>query len=77
MQQYIINMLDTSDAKALLKIIIATGYFNQVKKVKTDTNEKTPNKETIEVIEAVERGKVNKYKNAKAMFNHLKETINV
>ena len=51
MLQYIINVPDTSDAKALLRIIIATGYFNQVKKVNTNTNEKIPNKETIEAID--------------------------
>ena len=31
MQQYIFNVPETPEAKTLLNIIIATGYFNQVK----------------------------------------------
>ena len=47
MQQYFFDVPDTQDAKTLLNIIIATGYFNQVKKVSPDTNPKNINEGTI------------------------------
>ena len=34
MQRYIFDIPETPDAKLLLKLIISSGYFNQVKKIK-------------------------------------------
>ena len=36
MQQYIFNIPETQKAKTLLNIIIATGYFDEIKKIKND-----------------------------------------
>ena len=65
MQQYLFEIPETKEAKLLLNFILASGHFNKIK---------IPNKETIEVIEAVERGEVNEYKNANDLITQLEKT---
>ena len=49
MQQYIFDVPNTQEAKTLLNIIIATGYFKQVKMVNTNNKSKIPNKKNINI----------------------------
>ena len=67
MRQYTFEIPETKEANLLLNFILATGLFNKVEQYKS----KTPNKETIEAIEAVERGEVNKAKNVKDLIYQL------
>jgi len=71
MEQYTFQIPNTPVAKQLLNFILLSEYFNVIDK------KKIPNNETLETIEAVERGEVKEYENAKSMFNELKENANV
>ena len=72
MLRYTFDIPETPEAKFLLNIILTTGCFNEVEYSKIDNKKsKIPNKETIEAIEAVERGEVNKAKNVNDLIAQL------
>ncbi len=67
MKQYLFEIPETKEATLLLNYILATGLFKHVEQNKS----KIPNKETIEAIESVERGEVNKAKNVNDLISQL------
>ena len=73
MKRYTFDIPETPEAKVLLHLIISSGYFKEIHNTEIEVN--IPNDETIEAINAIERGEVNKYENASSMFNHLKDSV--
>ncbi len=72
MQRYTFDIPETPEAKVLLHLIIASGYFKKIHNVEIEVNQsKIPNTETIEAINSIERGEVTKTKNVNDLIYQL------